>query len=288
MTFSYYEILNVPPGATRDEIVAAYRKLFLERHPDRIPADQVEDRQKAEDLFTLFTEAFAMLSQPWARAQYDALLRGEQPFAKKRRWLRRNPAPRQPELALPETPDEALRQERLKGLRRKRNLLIAAGIALCLAPFGPLLMSGIDWAQATGMRAWWRTSSLASNTDAWFVEKLRFYPVTDGEKKGVPDAVVTLRGYVKGLDSCYVIPARGTVVEENGNRATIRVEMQRLGSWNKEASFFGTCTENFAPIEAYLAGNIKAWETIDLVAVDTDTGLERVFPSAEVQWHIKR
>ena len=288
MNLTYYEILNVPPAARPEEILAAYRKLFIERHPDRVPEDQTDARQHAEQGFEIFTEAFALLSHPRMRAQYDALLRGEQPFRKKRCWARKKHVGSGPQLVTPDTPEAALREERLKALERKKRLLIAAGIALCLAPLAPLLIAGGKWAQATGIQAWWHTTSLASNSEGWWVEDLRFYPLSTYEQERSPDAVVTLRGYIKGLPGCYVVPASGTVISETNGRATIRVELERLGQWNKTKSFMGTCREGFASIEAYLAGNMKAWETIDLVAVDTDIGLERVFAAPEVQWHVKR
>ena len=62
----YYEVLGVSRGATEDELKTAYRKLALDYHPDRNPDDPV-----AEEKFKEASEAYAVLSDPEKRAQYD-------------------------------------------------------------------------------------------------------------------------------------------------------------------------------------------------------------------------
>lgn len=63
----YYEILGVQKGASADEIKGAYRKLALKHHPDRNPSNHKE----AEEKFKEISEAYAVLSDPQKRAQYD-------------------------------------------------------------------------------------------------------------------------------------------------------------------------------------------------------------------------
>ena len=62
----YYEILGVQKNAGADEIKKAYRKLALKYHPDRNPGDKA-----AEEKFKEAAEAYAVLSDPEKRAQYD-------------------------------------------------------------------------------------------------------------------------------------------------------------------------------------------------------------------------
>lgn len=65
---NYYKELNVSPNATDDEIKAAYRKLAFEYHPDRNKGGaSAADRMKA------INEAYAVLSNPAKRRQYDTL-----------------------------------------------------------------------------------------------------------------------------------------------------------------------------------------------------------------------
>ena len=64
----YYEILGLQKTASADEIKQAYRGLALKHHPDRVPAEQ---KKAAEEKFKEISEAYAVLSDPQKRAQYD-------------------------------------------------------------------------------------------------------------------------------------------------------------------------------------------------------------------------
>ncbi|KAJ5080478.1 DNAj-like-2 isoform a-related [Anaeramoeba ignava] len=59
----YYDILEISPSATQDEIRKAYRKLALKYHPDRNP-DGTEQFKK-------IGEAYEVLSDPEKRETYD-------------------------------------------------------------------------------------------------------------------------------------------------------------------------------------------------------------------------
>jgi len=62
----YYEILGISRDASEEEIKKAYRRLALKYHPDRNPGDKV-----AEERFKEINEAYACLSDPEKRANYD-------------------------------------------------------------------------------------------------------------------------------------------------------------------------------------------------------------------------
>lgn len=62
----YYEVLGVARGASAEEIKKAYRKLALKYHPDRNPGNK-----EAEEKFKEAAEAYAVLSDPEKRVQYD-------------------------------------------------------------------------------------------------------------------------------------------------------------------------------------------------------------------------
>jgi molecular chaperone DnaJ len=62
----YYEALGVSRTATEAEIKKAYRQVAMQCHPDRHPGDK-----QAEERFKAASEAYAVLSDPDKRAQYD-------------------------------------------------------------------------------------------------------------------------------------------------------------------------------------------------------------------------
>lgn len=62
----YYDLLGVSKTASEEEIKKAYRKLALKYHPDRNPGNK-----EAEEKFKLINEAYAVLSNPEKRKQFD-------------------------------------------------------------------------------------------------------------------------------------------------------------------------------------------------------------------------
>lgn len=66
MAKDYYALLGVKKDATADEIKKAYRKQAIKYHPDKNPGDK-----KSEEKFKEITEAYAVLSDPEKKRQYD-------------------------------------------------------------------------------------------------------------------------------------------------------------------------------------------------------------------------
>lgn len=62
----YYKILGVSKDASEDEIKKSYRKIAIKYHPDKNPGDK-----EAEEKFKEAAEAYAVLSDPEKRKEYD-------------------------------------------------------------------------------------------------------------------------------------------------------------------------------------------------------------------------
>ncbi|OGP87240.1 MAG: integrase [Deltaproteobacteria bacterium RBG_19FT_COMBO_43_11] len=67
MAEDYYQILGIDKKASADEIKKAYRKLAIKWHPDKNPTN----KKASEEKFKKISEAYAVLSDPQKRQQYD-------------------------------------------------------------------------------------------------------------------------------------------------------------------------------------------------------------------------
>lgn len=68
---SYYELLEVPPSATIEEIRAAYQRAVQLYDVDSVALYPVGDPARVEELRKLLVEAVEILSDPQLRARYD-------------------------------------------------------------------------------------------------------------------------------------------------------------------------------------------------------------------------
>lgn len=64
----YYQLLGLKKNAAPEEIKRAYRKLAVKYHPDKNPGSK-----EAEDRFKEINEAYAVLSDPKKREEYDQM-----------------------------------------------------------------------------------------------------------------------------------------------------------------------------------------------------------------------
>ncbi|RIA93312.1 DnaJ domain-containing protein [Glomus cerebriforme] len=73
---NYYQILGVSKNASKAEIKAAYQKLAIKHHPDRLrqklgrePTEK--EKKQAEEEFKKISQAYEVLSNPEKRQNYD-------------------------------------------------------------------------------------------------------------------------------------------------------------------------------------------------------------------------
>lgn len=80
---TYYELLEISPDATQEEIRAAYERVSQNYAPDSVAIYSLADPAQAEDLRQRIVEAFEYLSEPDLRREYDRGIglseRSEQP-----------------------------------------------------------------------------------------------------------------------------------------------------------------------------------------------------------------
>ncbi|PWZ09986.1 DnaJ protein ERDJ3B [Zea mays] len=63
---SYYDVLQVPKGASEDQIKRSYRKLALKYHPDKNP-----DNEEANKRFAEINNAYEVLTDQEKKKIYD-------------------------------------------------------------------------------------------------------------------------------------------------------------------------------------------------------------------------
>lgn len=75
---TFYDILNVDPAATQEEIKKSYQQLVLKYHPDKRKSeaqDVDEDNDDGNSIFIAIDEAWKVLRDPELRHVYDVELR---------------------------------------------------------------------------------------------------------------------------------------------------------------------------------------------------------------------
>ena len=71
MEKNLYEILGVEKNASADDLKKAYRQLSKKYHPDLQNGKSDAEKKEAEDKFKEINAAYATLSDPEKRSNYD-------------------------------------------------------------------------------------------------------------------------------------------------------------------------------------------------------------------------
>lgn len=70
MPYSYFELLDVNPNASDDEVRTAYKRLAIKFHPDHNPGN----KQISSDRFHMITQAYKALKTKEKRVHYQRWL----------------------------------------------------------------------------------------------------------------------------------------------------------------------------------------------------------------------
>ncbi|MGE0446968.1 MAG: DnaJ domain-containing protein [Vicinamibacterales bacterium] len=104
---SYYDMLEVPPSASTDDIKRAFRREIAKYHPDKVQHLGREFQEIASVKAAELTQAYKTLSDAALRADYDALLDGgdEPAPGQSRGPAAGGPSPARPSPPPPPAPD---------------------------------------------------------------------------------------------------------------------------------------------------------------------------------------
>ncbi|GDX72452.1 hypothetical protein LBMAG39_08850 [Cyanobium sp.] len=137
---SYYELLQIQPDASAQELRQAFRRLSKRYHPDTTDLPQIE----AQEAFRQVQQAYLTLGDPARRRLYDAGLQAQRPPASTA------PAPATPPARAPQ-PVPVRRP--LSGGEWFALLLLALAVVFSL-----VLGVGLAWARGTALftaPSWW-------------------------------------------------------------------------------------------------------------------------------------
>lgn len=143
---SHYQLLQLPMGASEQELRRAFRSLSKHYHPDTTSLPPAE----AEQAFQRLQQAYAVLSDPEARRRYDAQLRlaalaaatAATAASSRAAATSRPPAP--PAAVAPDSVRRAL-----SGGEWLALLLLALALVFSL-----VLGVGLAWARGTALTQW--------------------------------------------------------------------------------------------------------------------------------------
>jgi curved DNA-binding protein CbpA len=146
---NYYEILDVPYSANRNEITRAYRHLMRYAHPDRHAREK--DRVKAEERAKVLNQAYAVLGKPDIRREYDQLFRKQAVSdAIFQRYTGNTPGRHASHRPKPRPLDPELRRQQYRANRSAFfQIMLFAGLCavavIVLIVVASLMMQGLEW-----------------------------------------------------------------------------------------------------------------------------------------------
>jgi tetratricopeptide (TPR) repeat protein len=133
----HYTVLGLMPDASLDAIRSAYVAFACELHPDKRPPLLPDEQRVADEVFSRISQAYAVLSDPVRRAEYNAVL-------DQRRTARGEPAPADRRAQAAEAFEKGLAALHREALPAALTLL---GRAVELLPADQDYQAALAWAR---------------------------------------------------------------------------------------------------------------------------------------------
>ncbi len=122
---THYELLQVPPDASAEQIKQAFRQIIARYHPDKVQHLGAEFQELAQVRSAELTTAYKTLSDPARRAEYDQSLEAPPRPAATREPFEQAAGPVvPPPPAAPIVPDDDLPDLRFESLRSGRDSVL--------------------------------------------------------------------------------------------------------------------------------------------------------------------
>ena len=131
---NYYEILKISKTATDSEIKTSYKQLVKKYHPDLY----VGDKEFAEKKIKEINEAYAILSNPEMKAEYDAFLNPPDSFMETPSHYQSTTQPKTNSTSTQQSSEWSLSKiilEKFSKLDNKRQLQIVIAILVVILAF---------------------------------------------------------------------------------------------------------------------------------------------------------
>lgn len=132
---NYYQLLNVPLGATADQIKSGYHQVAKIYHPDSHRQASPQVRQCLHTVFKRMTEAYRVLYDFGRRKQYDAHLQKGGP-ARMAENKREQKGPRSPDADLKTLTGKRCFMAALQAIKRKDYMNAKLQLQLALTHEG--------------------------------------------------------------------------------------------------------------------------------------------------------
>ena len=222
---THYQVLELPPTATADDIKKAFRQQIARYHPDKVQHLGKEFQDMAAERAAELTEAYRILSDEGRRAEYDRSLSGGAPGASGAAPAPSG-APRPPETAFQPppapSPADSSSSHSFSQERASRDSFIRQALLGRLRKAAEM-MGGYDETQEKGFDLVWLPKSKMFARSKGPRLAARFVSRVDAE--AVVDAWIRAAKWAGAEEVCVLLV--GSAIASAGELATAIADQRR-------------------------------------------------------------